>query len=95
VCRYALDVVTSKGDRFVRPVVWEVDHPAPPAELAHLHFARLDVSALGKVPSALVAAASPLGVAVPVPLSRLQMRPTAAVLVMLLILLFAVFVLFH
>jgi hypothetical protein len=28
--------------------VWEADHPAPPAELAHLHFARLDVGTLGR-----------------------------------------------
>jgi hypothetical protein len=47
---YALGM-HAKGPRFIRPVYWESPMPTPPAELAHVHFSRIDLGAIRHVPS--------------------------------------------
>jgi hypothetical protein len=44
--KYALSLVGRKGETFVRPLYWEEDWPRPPADLSHIHFAKLDLAAL-------------------------------------------------
>jgi hypothetical protein len=48
--RYALGM-HAKGPRFIRPVYWESPMPTPPAELAHVHFSRIDLASIGHLPS--------------------------------------------
>ena len=43
---YALSL--NRGEGFIRPVYWETSLPPPPAPLAHLHFARVEVPASAK-----------------------------------------------
>lgn len=47
--RYALSLQDRKGERFIRPLYWTSPWPPPPAQLAHLHFASLDLAALSAV----------------------------------------------
>jgi hypothetical protein len=42
----ALSLQDRKGERFIRPLYWKTPWPPPPAQLAHLHFAHLDLAAL-------------------------------------------------
>jgi TIR domain/von Willebrand factor type A domain len=44
--RHALELQGLKGEGFIRPLYWERPPPRPPPELAHLHFARLDLMQL-------------------------------------------------
>jgi len=46
--KYALSLVGRKGETFIRPLYWEEDWPKPPAELSHIHFAKLDITALAQ-----------------------------------------------
>jgi hypothetical protein len=48
---FALDLNQSKGSRFIRPVYWESPMPAPPPELAHVHFSRIDIEKIGNMPA--------------------------------------------
>jgi hypothetical protein len=45
----ALSLQDRKGERFIRPLYWNTPWPPPPAQLAHLHFASLDLAALSSV----------------------------------------------
>ncbi|HZD02345.1 MAG TPA: toll/interleukin-1 receptor domain-containing protein [Actinomycetes bacterium] len=45
----ALSLQGRKGERFIRPVYWSSPWPPPPAQLAHLHFASLDLAVLSGV----------------------------------------------
>lgn len=58
--RYAYSLLSTKGDHFIHPVTWEREMPKPPPELAHRHFARLDLETLfpGGIPPAQLAGAS-------------------------------------
>jgi hypothetical protein len=47
--RHALSLQDHKGERFIRPLYWTSPWPPPPAQLAHLHFAALDLAALSSV----------------------------------------------
>jgi TIR domain len=47
--RHALSLQDHKGERFIRPLYWRSPWPQPPAQLAHLHFAHLDLLALSSV----------------------------------------------
>jgi hypothetical protein len=47
--RHALLLQDQKGERFIRPLYWKIPWPAPPAQLAHLHFAAIDLAALSSV----------------------------------------------
>jgi hypothetical protein len=47
--RHALLLQDRKGERFIRPLYWTSPWPPPPAQLAHLHFASLDLTALSSV----------------------------------------------
>jgi TIR domain len=47
--RHALSLQDRKGERFIRPLYWTSPWPPPPAQLAHLHFASLDLAALSGV----------------------------------------------
>lgn len=47
--RHALSLQSRKGERFIRPVYWRSPWPQPPAQLAHLHFAFLDLAALSSI----------------------------------------------
>jgi hypothetical protein len=47
--RHALSLQGQKGERFIRPLYWTSPWPPPPAQLAHLHFASLDLAALSSV----------------------------------------------
>jgi serine/threonine protein kinase len=49
--RHALSLQDRKGERFIRPLCWKARMPQPPAQLAHLHFASLDLAALSSVVS--------------------------------------------
>jgi hypothetical protein len=44
--KYALSLVGRKAETFIRPLYWEEDWPKPPAELSHIHFAKLDLANL-------------------------------------------------
>jgi TIR domain len=44
--QHALLLQNRKGERFIRPLYWTSPWPPPPAQLAHLHFAALDLAAL-------------------------------------------------
>jgi TIR domain len=44
--QHALSLQDRKGERFIRPVYWHIPWPPPPAQLRHLHFAPIDLSAL-------------------------------------------------
>ncbi len=44
--QHALLLQNRKGERFIRPLYWTSPWPPPPAQLAHLHFASLDLVAL-------------------------------------------------
>jgi TIR domain len=46
---HALLLQDRKGERFIRPLYWASPWPPPPAQLAHLHFAALDLAALSSV----------------------------------------------
>jgi TIR domain len=45
----ALSLQDRKGERFIRPLYWNTPWPPPPAQLAHLHFASLDLTQLSRV----------------------------------------------
>jgi TIR domain len=45
----ALLLQDRKGERFIRPLYWTNPWPPPPTQLAHLHFAALDLAALSRV----------------------------------------------
>ena len=47
--QHALSLQDRKGDRFIRPVYWNLPWPRPPAELKHLHFAPFDLALLSEV----------------------------------------------
>jgi hypothetical protein len=47
--QHALLLQGRKGERFIRPLYWTSPWPPPPAQLAHLHFAALDLAALSSV----------------------------------------------
>jgi hypothetical protein len=47
--RHALSLQGQKGERFIRPLYWTSPWPPPPAQLAHLHFAALDLAAVSSV----------------------------------------------
>jgi hypothetical protein len=47
--QHALSLRDRKGDRFIRPVYWNLPWPRPPAELRHLHFAPFDPALLSGV----------------------------------------------
>jgi hypothetical protein len=47
--RHALSMQDRKDERFIRPLYWNRRMPQPPAQLAHLHFASLDLAALSRV----------------------------------------------
>jgi hypothetical protein len=47
--RHALSLQSRKGERFIRPVYWQSPWPQPPTQLAHLHFAFLDLAALSSI----------------------------------------------
>jgi hypothetical protein len=47
--QHALSLRDRKGDRFIRPVYWNLPWPRPPAELKHLHFAPFDLALLSGV----------------------------------------------
>jgi hypothetical protein len=47
--QHALLLQNRKGERFIRPLYWTSPWPPPPAQLAHLHFASLDLVALSSV----------------------------------------------
>jgi hypothetical protein len=47
--QHALQLQDRKGERFIRPLYWNRPLPRPPAELKHLHFAPLDLTALSSV----------------------------------------------
>ena len=47
--QHALLLQDRKGGRFIRPLYWTSPWPPPPAQLAHLHFAALDLTALSSV----------------------------------------------
>jgi hypothetical protein len=46
--QHALLLQDRKGERFIRPLYWTSPWPPPPAQLAHLHFASLDLAALSR-----------------------------------------------
>jgi hypothetical protein len=46
---HALLLQDRKGERFIRPVYWQTPMPRPPAQLAHLHFASLDLASLSGI----------------------------------------------
>ena len=46
--QHALLLQDRKGERFIRPLYWTGPWPPPPAQLAHLHFASLDLAALSR-----------------------------------------------
>jgi hypothetical protein len=45
----ALSLQDHKGQRFIRPLYWDLPWPRPPAELKHLHFAPFDPALLSGV----------------------------------------------
>ena len=47
--RHALSLQDRKGERFIRPVYWNIPWPRPPAELKHLQIAPLDLAVLSEV----------------------------------------------
>jgi hypothetical protein len=47
--QHALSLQDHKGQRFIRPVYWNLPWPRPPAELKHLHFAPFDLALLSGV----------------------------------------------
>jgi hypothetical protein len=47
--RHALSLQGRKGERFIRPVYWNIPWPRPPAELKHLQIAPLDLALLSEV----------------------------------------------
>ena len=47
--QHALALQDHKGERFIRPVYWNLPWPRPPAELKNLHFAPLDLALLSVV----------------------------------------------
>ena len=47
--RYAHGL-TEKGTRFIRPMFWEVPMPDPPVELSHLHFSRIELDQIARLP---------------------------------------------
>ncbi len=47
--QHALSLQDRKGEQFIRPLRWEDPWPDPPGELAHIHSAPLDLTALSKV----------------------------------------------
>jgi hypothetical protein len=47
--QHALSLQVRKGEQFIRPLRWEDPWPDPPGELAHIHFAPLDLTTLSKV----------------------------------------------
>jgi TIR domain len=47
--RHALSLQGRKGERFIRPVYWNIPWPRPPAELKHLQMAPLDLALLPEV----------------------------------------------
>lgn len=60
--RHALGLAGRKPPAFIRPIYWQEPLARPPADLAQIHFAFVDLSALTGVPAVpVVAAASDLG----------------------------------
>jgi hypothetical protein len=49
--RHALSLQGRKGERFIRPVYWNIPWPRPPAELKHLSIVPLDLALLSKATS--------------------------------------------
>jgi hypothetical protein len=47
--RHALSLQGRKGERFIRPVYWNIPWPRRPAELKHLQIAPLDLALLSEV----------------------------------------------
>jgi hypothetical protein len=47
--RHALSLQGRKGERFIRPMYWNIPWPRPPAELKHLQIAPLDLALLSEV----------------------------------------------
>jgi len=47
--QHALSLQDRKGERFIRPMYWNLPWPRPPAELKHLHFAPFDLALLSGV----------------------------------------------
>jgi hypothetical protein len=45
----ALSLQDRKGERFIRPLYWNLPWPRPPAPLKHLHFAPFDLALLSEV----------------------------------------------
>ena len=50
----ALSLRDRKGERFIRPVYWNLPWPRPPAELKHLQFAPFDLALLPGVAGSIV-----------------------------------------
>jgi TIR domain len=47
--RHALSQQNRKGERFIRPMYWNIPWPRPPEELKHLQIVPLDLALLSKV----------------------------------------------